>query len=322
MEAEVVPFAPRAASAEEVRRAAAESLAEGQRVVLATVVARRGSAPSTPGQKIVLLAAENAVGSVGGGAIEWRVLQTMLALRSGANTAPKLESYELGPTMGMCCGGGVDVLIEVLDPALLVVVLGAGHIGAAVTPMLAGLGFRVILCDSRDELVEARQREFNAAIALLHAEPDDPELSAAVGEGAAQAALLVMTHDHQRDQEAIEWGLKQGFGFVGGVGSRAKAARTRARLEAKGFAEDLIKAVQMPLGTDIEARLPAEIAVSIAGELIRWRALLLATRRRQRGRAKTEAMGANRRAAHPACAETRAADPRLADTRDETGKAR
>ena len=81
-----------------------------------------------------------------------------------------------------------------------------------------------------------------------------------------------MTHDHQLDQAVIEWALGHGFGFVGGVGSRAKAARTRARLEAKGVGEADIARVRMPLGVDIGARSPAEIGVAIAAELVAWRA--------------------------------------------------
>jgi xanthine dehydrogenase accessory factor len=82
---------------------------------------------------------------------------------------------------------------------------------------------------------------------------------------------LVMTHDHQLDQAALEWAVKRGFAFVGGVGSRAKAERTRQRLEAKGFPEADRQRIRMPLGVDIGARSPEEIAIAIAAELIGWR---------------------------------------------------
>ena len=81
------------------------------------------------------------------------------------------------------------------------------------------------------------------------------------------AALIVATHDHQEDQRAIEWGIGRGFHFVGGVGSRAKAARTRERLAHKGLESEAGR-VRMPIGLDIGARSPTEIAVSIAAELI------------------------------------------------------
>ena len=87
---------------------------------------------------------------------------------------------------------------------------------------------------------------------------------------ATRGAVLVMTHDHQLDQDAIEWALRAVDALVGGVGSRAKALRTRARLEAKGFAPEDVARARMPLGVDIGARLPDEIAVSIAAELVAW----------------------------------------------------
>ena len=86
-----------------------------------------------------------------------------------------------------------------------------------------------------------------------------------------EGVVLVMTHDHALDQKVIEWALKQGFAFVGGVGSRAKAERTKARLEAKGFPEIDRERVKMPLGVSIGARLPDEIAVAIAAEMVTWR---------------------------------------------------
>ncbi len=109
---------------------------------------------------------------------------------------------------------------------------------------------------------------------VLHAEHDDPEVRRGLPAALGRAALLVMTHDHQLDQAVVEWALARGFGFVGGVGSRAKAARTRARLEARGVPPAEIQRVRMPVGARINARTPAEIGVAIAVDLINWRASL------------------------------------------------
>src|SRR5262249_25605872 len=149
-------------------------------------------------------------------------------------------------------------------------------VGVFVAPLLASLGFRVTLADSRTEAVDRQRLALAlavpeaaiapAAVRFVCGEHDDPE----VLEGFAKprdAAAIVMTHDHGIDQVAIEWALTRGFGFVGGVGSRAKAARTRARLEAKGFSEADIDRVRMPVGATIAARSPAEIGVAIAAEL-------------------------------------------------------
>jgi xanthine dehydrogenase accessory factor len=279
---------PRTAPPEEVLRAALTRLEQGHRAVVATVLRRRGSTPSTPGQKLALLSPEKAVGTIGGGAIEHRVLAQMARALVATEVAPAVHKYELGASMGMCCGGSVEVLIEVLDPAISALIIGAGHIGTAVAPVLAALGFRVTVCDGRDDAVGSHSLPNTPGLSLLSCDHDDPEVLAAVGRDRGRAAALVMTHDHFLDQSAIEWALRQGFAFVGGVGSRAKAARTRTRLEVKGFAAEEIERVEMPLGVDIRARLPAEIAVSIAGGLIRWRATLLGNDRKLRRQVSAE----------------------------------
>ena len=264
-------------------REAVELLARQWVVVLATVVARRGSTPSTPGQKLLLsspavtsASAALAVGTIGGGAIELRVLARMRQMLGGPPSPPGIETFDLGSALGMCCGGSVDVLFERLEPALSVLVVGAGHIGASLAPLCAGLGFRTVVCDQREgaaERVVGREgvQASGRPVVVLPLEHDDPEVLDAVGDPVA-AAALVMTHDHQLDQAAIEWALARRFAFVGGVGSRAKAARTQARLEAKGVATIDIERVRMPLGVVVGARAPLEIAVAIAAELVAWRA--------------------------------------------------
>ncbi|MFI5298527.1 MAG: XdhC family protein [Polyangiales bacterium] len=249
-----------------VLRAVADAMEAGTPCAMATVVARRGSAPSTEGQRLAVIAGESlrAIGTVGGGAVERSVLRALVeAARDGG--ASRVETFKLGPELGMCCGGSVDVLIEPIASATTVLVVGAGHIGSVLGPMLARCGFAVILADSRDDHARAR-------------DDDPPRLRRVLGDFddagrglSTSTAVLTMTHDHQLDQQVVEWAIARGFAFVGGVGSRAKHARTLARLEAKGVAEADRARVRMPLGLSINARSPEEIAISIAAELIAWR---------------------------------------------------
>ncbi|XXY52440.1 XdhC family protein [Sorangium sp. So ce269] len=317
---------PRTASPHDVLRAALGALEAGRRVVLASVVARHGSAPSTPGQKLCLLDDLTAIGTIGGGAVERAALGMMGRALDELVTTPKLETFRLGPSLGMCCGGSVEILIEPMLPAEHVLVIGAGHVGAFAAPLLASLGFRVTLCDARAAAADPARVQLPAPLAgalpaplagalpaplagalpaplagalpaplagalpahdraqeepgpalgeqvrVVLADHDDPEVTAGMPRDLGEAAALVMTHDHGLDQAAIEWALARGFGYVGGVGSRAKAARTRARLEAKGVAERDVARVRMPVGVDIGARTPAEISVALAAELVAWRA--------------------------------------------------
>jgi len=268
------PILPVTALPHEVLRRAIEALDRGERVVLSSVVARRGSAPSTPGQKLLLLGDRRAIGTVGGGAVERVVLDEMEAMLADPSRGPKVETFRLGASLGMCCGGSVDILIEPILPEVSALVIGGGHVGVLLAPLLGAANFRVTLVDARESAADpARVGALpgGAPVRVLHAEHDDPEVQEELGCDLSRAAALVMTHDHQLDQAAIEWALAKGFGFVGGVGSRAKATRTRARLEAKGFSAQDIARVRMPLGMDIGARSPAEIAIAIAAELIAWR---------------------------------------------------
>ncbi|UQA54698.1 XdhC family protein [Polyangium aurulentum] len=283
---------PRTALPQEVMRAALDALDRGSRVVVATVVARHGSAPCTPGQKLALFPDGAALGTVGGGAVERVVLRSMAEALAASSPSPRIDTFRLGASLGMCCGGSADILLEPLAPAHHVLIVGAGHVGIFLAPLLASLGFRVTLCDGREPAANpARLPAVPApegdpgpgAVRLLHAEHDDPEVRAGLPEDLGSSAALVMTHDHQLDQAAIEWALRAGFGLVGGVGSRAKAARTRARLASKGFAADEAARVRMPLGVDVGARSPGEIGVAIAAELVAFRAAQTGVVRGARG---------------------------------------
>jgi xanthine dehydrogenase accessory factor len=243
---------------------AAERAGRGVRGGLATVLERHGSAPATPGQKIWIGVDRSCVGTVGGGAIEREIMAALLALLDARGaSAHELRTFKLGPELGMCCGGQVRVLLELIDARTPCLIVGGGHVASATAPLLAKLGFAVTVVDARDAWGKEGRLEGVTTVVGEH-----DEVGADVD---PRGAFLVMTHDHALDQAAIEYALKRGFAFVGGVGSRAKAQRTRDRLLAKGFSEADAARVAMPLGVSIGARLPDELAVSIAGALVAWR---------------------------------------------------
>jgi xanthine dehydrogenase accessory factor len=255
---------PRAADALRVLEMAVEGARRGVRGAMATVVARHGSAPGTPGQKLFLGADEVCVGTVGGGAVEREVLLALRAMLSNGRAAKhELRSFALGAELGMCCGGALDVLLEPIEALVQLLVVGGGHVATACAPLLAKLGFAVTVVDAREEW--GREGRIEGVSCVVG---DYDEVGRTLSE---HAAVLVMTHDHALDQEVVEWALRRRFAFVGGVGSRAKAKRTRDRLLHKGFAEADVARIRMPIGVDVGARLPEEIAVAIAAEMIAWR---------------------------------------------------
>lgn len=254
---------PAAAEPARVLAVAAEHAARGQRGALATILERHGSAPSTPGQKIWVGADRSCVGTVGGGAVEREIVAALDAMAKDRDAEHAVRTFSLGAELGMCCGGRVVAMLEPIEGLVPCLVVGGGHIATVVAPMLARVGFAVTVVDARDEW--GREGRLAGVTSIVG---DYDEAGRDVD---PSGVLLVMTHDHALDQAAIEWALRRGFAFVGGVGSRAKAQRTRDRLAAKGFSEADIARVQMPLGVSIGARVPDEIAVSIAGALIAWR---------------------------------------------------
>jgi xanthine dehydrogenase accessory factor len=266
---ETVAFVPTPADVATVLDVAARKGREGISGVMATVLARHGSAPATPGQKLYLATDGTCLGTVGGGAIEREVIAALAvassALVSGTDpeTLFSTKAFRLGAELGMCCGGGVDVMIEPIAGLVACLVVGGGHVATATAPLLARVGFAVTMVDER----EAWGQEGRIpGVRCVVGDYDD------IGrELPKNAAVLVMTHDHALDQRAIEWALKRGFALVGGVGSRAKAKRTRDRLEAKGFSAEDRGRVRMPIGVHVGARLPDEIAVAIAAEMVAWR---------------------------------------------------
>ncbi|MFO0673853.1 MAG: XdhC/CoxI family protein [Polyangiaceae bacterium] len=259
---------PSPATPSELLAVAAERLARGVFVAVATVLARRGSAPSTPGQKVLLSADGACLGTVGGGAIEREVLEALdrmvnEAAGGGARPVHEVRTFKLGAELGMCCGGSVDVLLEPMVARVPCLVVGAGHVAAATAPLLARLGFAVTICDEREE-TPGRPREPRRRDHVL----------GHLGRGRPRGAQRRRRARHDPRSRARSTrhrvALREGFAFVG-VGSRAKAARTRDRLAAKGFADADLARVRMPIGLEIGARLPEEIAVSIAAELVQWK---------------------------------------------------
>ncbi len=254
---------PEPAAPSRVLSRAADDAGRGLSGAMATVMERHGSAPSTPGQKIYLSEGGACLGTVGGGAVEREVLQVLAAILAKSSEGFGVRTFSLGAELGMCCGGRVEVFFEEIVGLVPCLVVGGGHVASAVAPTLARVGFAVTVVDAREGWAEEGRLE---GVRTVVGDYDD------VGKSIARrGAVLVMTHDHALDQQAIEWALREGFAYVGGIGSRAKAERTRARLEAKGFSEADRERFQMPLGVAIGARLPEEIAVSVCAEMVRWR---------------------------------------------------
>jgi len=231
--------------------------------VLITVLGARGSTPRDSGSKMVV---ENGIvhGSIGGGELEHRAQRRARELLAGGDNAQCLENVPLGEKLGQCCGGSATLLFECFAtarPALLL--FGAGHVGRALAPLLATLPLRVTWVDTR---VDAFPDPVPAGIhCQLADDPLDPVRAAA-----AATLYLVMTHQHPLDFAIVEAVLARGdAGFLGVIGSRSKWRRFRWRLEQRGYTAAQLDRVHCPVGlAAVPGKLPAEIAVSVAAQLI------------------------------------------------------
>ena len=237
-------------------------LDEGGRGALATVVRSGGSTPQRPGARLLLLPDGQTVGTIGGGAIEHHVLAELRECL--VHGRPKLIQRDLVRDLGMCCGGRMEVFVEPIEGRARLVIFGAGHVGRAVAQLALTLGFRVLVVDDRDELnTEAR---FEGCERLLL----EPEEAASAIAPTERDWLLVVTHDHQLDEQALDVFARLPHRYLGMIGSRRKIYRVLSRIQARRGLPDLSR-VYAPVGLGIGAVSPEEIAVSIASELIALR---------------------------------------------------
>lgn len=258
-------------------QAALEWLAAGRPVILARVALAEGSAPREAGAAMAI-AAETAVGTIGGGNLERRVLEAArLMLVDDVGTARL--AFPLGPALGQCCGGRVEldlVRLQPEDAATLeagmraaaaawpqVVIFGAGHVGRALASSLEPLPCRVAVVDERaEELARLQTRH-----AGRHLRPLDAHAIDVVPPG---GYALVMTYSHPLDLDLVEAGLKRGdLAWLGLIGSATKRARFVRQLRARGLAPERIERLVCPIGIGgIEGKEPAVIAAATTAQLL------------------------------------------------------
>jgi xanthine dehydrogenase accessory factor len=243
--------------------AAAEAWRTGRRAAFATVIGVGGSTPRSSGARMLVYADGTSVGTVGGGSLEHRIIQIAVeAIRSGS---PIRFDAHLVRDLGMCCGGRVEVYVEPLQVRVPLVMFGAGHVAHAAAPLLRALDFEVTVVDEREELATAER--FTGCNVVCA----DPRVYARSLQGDPDVHWLIVTHDHQLDQDLGEILLPKTFGWMGMIGSRGKLARFFVRWRAAGLDESLFRKLCAPVGLDLGAETPSEIAVAIAGELVRVR---------------------------------------------------
>ena len=263
----------------DTRLAAMHWLEQRTPAVVVEIVQARGSAPRGAGTRM-LVSAVHAVGSIGGGHLEYKALATARAMLAARDPGPRHEHYALGPALGQCCGGAVDLAYVPLDdsaiahwpasaPLMHLQMHGAGHVGHAIATLLATLDVRCDWIDERDDA-------FAPATTLGTPWPDSVRrqvVDGAEGEVAtapAGAFFLVLTHDHALDLRIVEAALRRDdAGFVGVIGSKSKRERFRHRLAQRGMDQTRLARMQCPVGlAGIAGKQPEIIALGVVAQLV------------------------------------------------------
>ena len=254
----------------EVLKAIAKFLEEGKRAALCTVIEKKGSGPRDVGAKMAVSEDGEIVGTIGGGDLErFLVGEALKAMKEGK---PKKVVFSLGGKgegeeiikTGSICGGEITVFIDVMEPKLRLVLIGAGHVALPLAKIAETLGYRLTVIDDNDKLAN-RERfpmaeeiitgDFNQILDMVNIGPND---------------FVVITHgEPEHDYLALEKTIKRKPAYIGLLGSRTKAASMIKRLRDMGVSDEDLKVLHAPVGLDIGAQTPGEIAVSILAEIIK-----------------------------------------------------
>jgi xanthine dehydrogenase accessory factor len=249
----------------EVFAAVADALDRGEPAALVTIVSTTGSTPQRVGAKMLVFADGRTVGTIGGGCYENDAFGK--ARHAITTRAPQLVHYELtddfAQETGLICGGQMDVYIEPIEPSPELYVIGAGHVGFHLARVAHEVGFRVHVVDDREKFANAER--FPTATEIL---VEDIPAWIARTNLPPYAYAVIVTRGHTNDLEALRALAPRELRYLGLIGSRAKVARIYAELEADHLPADVLRRVHAPIGLDIGAVTPQEIAVSIVAELI------------------------------------------------------
>src|SRR5579872_4423971 len=250
----------------------------GQRCALATIVEVRGSIPSYESAKLLVREDGSMVGTIGGGCVEaevWNAAREVIQTEQ-----PRRLTFNLGQDAaydnGLICGGQLDVFVEPVLPVPHAFIFGAGHISKSLSKVATLAGFATVIVDNRESF--ANRERFPEAAEVHAAEYEDVFSRLAINE---TSYVIIVTRGHRDDMRVLKLALSTKARYVAMIGSKRKVLNVARELEKEGIERAALEKVHAPMGLDIGAISPEEIAVSVTAEMIavrraaksHWRAL-------------------------------------------------
>jgi len=239
-----------------------DSIGRNNPCVMATVVSSSGSSPRKVGAKIVINKDGSICGTIGGGAMEKLVIADALSALKKHRSF--LKTYHLDKKSGLqFCGGKVDIFFEIFEPKRQLIIAGAGHIGLALSFIAKLLDFKIVIVDNRRDF--ANSKRFPHADKIVCCPYKEAFKKIRID---SNAYIVIVTHGHLHDGECLKEALRTQAGYIGMIGSRSKIKILFDMLLKEGCKKAQLDKVHTPVGLDIGAETPQEIAVAIAGELV------------------------------------------------------
>jgi xanthine dehydrogenase accessory factor len=251
-----------------VVRTAGRWLEHGEKVCIATVIKREGSGPREIGAKMAIASSGETAGSIGGGAVEKKVIERAQdVLKQGR---PALVTFDLSgqvSDLDAMCGGIVTVFMEPLGQIRRLFVFGAGHVGKALSRLAGQVGFAITLIDDRDDYLA--DESLTGHVRTARATPADWQDKITIDE---TSFVVICTRGHSLDKQWLRELVAVKPRYLGMLGSKHKVGRILEELRKEGVSPQALAQVHAPVGLPIKALAPEEIAVSIVAELIlEWR---------------------------------------------------
>src|SRR5437763_4942765 len=236
----------------------------GQRGALATIVHTNGSIPSYESSRMLVREDGSMAGTIGGGCVEaevWAAAKEVMAKETPRKMVFHLNN-EASYDNGLICGGTLEIFVEPILPQPVACIFGGGHISMALAKSANAAGFGIVVIDDREQF--ANKERFPMAQELYASYED----AFARIHPNASSYLVIVTRGHRDDMRVLAWAVRTAARYIGMIGSKRKVLSVYQALEKEGYAPEEFARVYAPMGLDIGALSPEEIAISISAELV------------------------------------------------------